>query len=58
MPRRGPLPEGEGRHKVFAAIVQAARKAGETEGLAVRLATQLMDDKRIRIALKQEKEER
>ena len=45
---------GDRRHKLFVVIVEAARKAGASEALAVCFVRQLMDDKRIRIVLKQE----
>jgi hypothetical protein len=42
------------RHRLFCVIVEAARKAGASEALAVCFVRQLMGDKRIRIVLKQE----
>ena len=50
-------PTGNRKNTIFEAVVQAARKAGGSEALAVCFAKQLMEDSRIRIVVKQEAKE-
>ena len=46
------------RHRLFSVIVEAARKAGATEGLACCFAKRLMEDERISFTVKHVQEKR
>ena len=50
-------PTGNRKNTIFEAVVQAARKAGASEALAVCFAKYLLEDKKIRIVVRREGKE-